>query len=138
MSEKILTFLERVEMNLPVTAQEVFDQAVGGVIRQGRQAGEKDPAGFIRCLYRDPEGGACALGQCIPDSMYDKGMERHSAVELNAKGWAPKSLQPHIDLLMQLQDAHDSEHRTHPGQWLRGFRVRAMEVAHEFGLYWKF
>jgi hypothetical protein len=30
MSEKILTFLERVEMNLPVQSQEVFDQAVGG------------------------------------------------------------------------------------------------------------
>jgi hypothetical protein len=138
MSEKILTFLERVEMNLPVQSQEVFDQSVGGVIRQGRQAGEKDPAGYIRCLYRDPEGGACAYGQCIPDSMYDKGMEQHNADELNSKGWVPESLKRHLPLLIELQNAHDNEHRTYPGQWLRGFEARVKDIAHEFGLVWKF
>ena len=142
MDEKTLTFLERVEMNLPVTAQEVFDQAVGGVIRQGRQSGEEDEAGFFRCLYRGPLGGACAIGQCIPDSMYQRHMEAHSADEMNNKGWVPKSLQTHMALLRELQDAHDSEsgHEMVANLWVELFKARAKKVAVEFGfgLTWNF
>jgi hypothetical protein len=135
MSEKILTFLERVEMNLPVTAQEVFDQSVGGVIRQGRQSMETPKGESVRCLYRDPQGGACALGQCIPDSMYDRGMEDNDAQGVVDGGYMPISLERHLPLLNELQSAHDGG----PGNdWLDYFKLAAKDIAHEFGLDWKF
>jgi hypothetical protein len=135
MSEKILTFLERVEMNLPVTAQEVFDQSVGGVIRQGRQSVDMTGEASVRCLYRDSQGGACALGQCIPDSMYDKGMEDNDAQGVVDGGYMPESLERHLPLLLELQNAHDTNRSN---EWLDNFKSATKDIAHEFGLDWKF
>jgi len=135
MSEKILTFLERVEMNLPVTAQEVFDQSVGGVIRQGRQSVE----GNGMCRYRDPQGGACAYGQCIPDSLYTPDMEGNTITALADGGFEiPESLVPHLCLLTELQLAHDSELEPPDSIWLDTFKVRAWHVANRHNLVWVF
>jgi hypothetical protein len=135
MSEKILTFLERVEMNLPVTAQEVFDQSVGGVIRQGRQSVE----GSGMCRYRDSQGGACAYGQCIPDSLYTPDMEgqaAHALVDVDVE--IPESLVPHLDLLIALQLAHDSEPGPADSIWLDTFKEKARNVANRYNLVWVF
>lgn len=54
--------------------QEIFDQAVGGVLRQGCRAS----AGGT-CAYRVFEEGqaplACGIGQLIPDNVYHPHME---------------------------------------------------------------
>jgi hypothetical protein len=135
MSEKILTFLERVEMNLPVTAQEVFDQSVGGVIRQGRQS----VGGDGMCLYRDSQGGACAYGQCIPDSLYTPDMEHNGITSLaDVDVEIPESLVPHLDLLEALQLAHDSDLGPFYSTWLDTFKSRAGRVANRHNLVWIF
>jgi len=51
--------------------QKLFDHVVIGLAAQGwRQAANNGS-----CMYRAPNGDKCAVGQCIPDEAYERGME---------------------------------------------------------------
>jgi hypothetical protein len=54
-----------------IDRQQIFTNAVNGIRRQGTYAGSIDRA----CMYRGPNGTACAIGHNIPDDRYRPGIE---------------------------------------------------------------
>lgn len=89
---------------MALTAQELFDATVKHLAEQGGPS--KDTQG--RCYYRWFGGHRCAAGVNIRDDEYRSEMEMISVYELDEKGLLPARLEPHIELLSQLQGAHDN------------------------------
>lgn len=94
------------------SAQQVFD----AVVRHAAQMPEKsydDEADT--CLYRNVTSkgeNACFVGALLTDAEAarvdpDKGEEPWDVKDLNDNGLLPAHLQPHVDLLMELQHVHD-------------------------------
>ena len=93
-------FREKVVRGEPVTAQEVFDVAVEGVILQGGPS-----VSGKSCVYRARNGRECAAGQLIPDKFYSERMEGNS---FGGTGCADSvTLSQHLGLISSLQSAHD-------------------------------
>lgn len=108
-----------------MTAQAVFDKIALHLITQGRPSMElrddgkwEDEAG---CLYRDPNGLACAVGCLISDDDYVEGLEHQSAEALLAPSifvsesirelrLFPKPLRtgPIAEMIKDLQVVHDN------------------------------
>lgn len=88
------------------TAQQVFDQVVTHMIKQG----ERSIANGSMCLYRGPNGLMCAAGCLISDDEYQdyfdagggEGGGNWSSMVVNQS--APDY---HKDLIIKLQRAHD-------------------------------
>lgn len=112
--------LEVLEVRMPetMTAQEVFDQAIGGVLAQGARAEDDDSQ---QCLYRkNLEDGRvlkCAAGQLVTDEELET-MRRASGTRNGAWGHLsdnrdtgsrcdPERLHAHMGLIQGLQRAHD-------------------------------
>ncbi len=57
---------------MTLTNQAVLDMAVKGLAAQGWKPSSHPIAG---CSYRGEEGRKCAIGHCIPDSMYTRDMD---------------------------------------------------------------
>ena len=101
----LVLLLEITDMSY--TNQTVFDAALMHLRIQGVASVSYPIAESLssrRCLYRDPEGNACAVGCLIPASLYDPKMEGIRAGKLGLSqlfaGVPP-------ELLNSLQDAHD-------------------------------
>ncbi len=91
-----------------MTDQEVFDKTVRHLWQQGSPATEKGI-----CYYRAPNGAKCAVGIHISDSVYSSAMETHGLTKLldvRDSVYKPQLeyLRPHLPLLCQLQNEHDS------------------------------
>ena len=93
-----------------LTKTEIINKAFDGIIKQGR----KSLASYsdTRCLYRGVEGTKCAVGQLIPDELYDGDMEEIAITEEGSALW--KALEgvgcnydSHMDLLKNIQKVHD-------------------------------
>lgn len=56
--------------------QEIFDVAIGGLIKQGAVSGDADR----KPAYRGLNGTKCPVGHMIPDAAYFPGMEGHHAM----------------------------------------------------------
>lgn len=112
-------FREKVVRGEPVTAQEVFDVVVEGVILQG--GGSFDGH---ECRYRAKNGRECGAGQAIPDELYIPFMEGRS-VHINGC-FGIRSLKPHDRLLSDLQGIHDAcvESSMRDGDKDAGFLIR--------------
>jgi hypothetical protein len=83
------------------TAQEVFDQVAGHLLRQMQCSTN---GGW--CMYRGPDGLKCAAGCLIGDDEYDiRRMEERGWDKLVSSGCVPHE---HKELIENLQDAHDS------------------------------
>jgi len=105
----------------PKTAQEIFDQVLTHLRKQGVAATVADPSneGTI-CAYRTPEGLSCAAGCLFPDSAYDPKMEgsgvaylsygepKDQATELLLTALEAGGVDKHLGLVAQLQSAHDN------------------------------
>jgi hypothetical protein len=90
------------------TNQQVFDFVATHLFAQGRQAKDIDGS----CMYRSPEGNACAVGCLIPDDMYKSEMEFRGVVRLvetaALRGYTvPDLIKDKISLLYKLQQTHD-------------------------------
>lgn len=124
-----------------MTAQEIFDTVVRGLRAQGAQS----TLGSA-CRYRDHKGRKCAVGQLIPDELYDLRMENWLATTLC--GDFPQ-LKPYLlatdlseydasNLIRSLQFAHDQADRrnrpTTDATWLECFLHRARSIAEHFHL----
>lgn len=107
--------MEQLELRFPEapptpTAQEVFDRVATHLLKQGGCATDGES-----CMYRSGNGKTCAVGCLIPDNLYDYAIEGsvvagpdtgdHLLLILKALG-----LHPHLDLLKELQNLHDSGH----------------------------
>lgn len=117
------------------TAQEVFDQVVGGIIKQGVPA--KNHIG--RCLYRTPSGLACAAGQLLTDEEVtliggpDAGSWRYMhSVKTN------KIPAKHVDLVQELQVCHDEASDKSANDmmysFMAAFKASAVACAAKFSL----
>lgn len=95
-------------------AQEIFDTVAKHLIAQGRPASVGDI-----CYYRMPDGAKCALGVLIPNECYTPEMEHNDVHWLieggrllsgeRFEGYACLAhLKPHLNLVADLQRAHDS------------------------------
>lgn len=127
--------------------QELFDKAVGGVIKQGapsiRLSGQPGPI----CCYRNGEGLKCAIGQIIPDDKYETRFDTEGLATsevLNAIGIKSDDDQ---EFLIDLQECHDnawvissqnSDKKARNESFLRNFKSSAQMVAEEYQLTWKF
>lgn len=89
--------------------QEQFMNIMVPLLKQG--VGSKKGDG---CFYRGPDGLKCAVGQIIPDAMYDLSLEGQSARDVKVAPILEK-LGYSILLCIQLQEIHDTEE---PETWL--------------------
>lgn len=98
-------------------AQEIFDTVRDHLLKQMKKSKTQGPA-VTMCLYRSPKGLACAVGCLIPDSIYSEDMEGQDIEDLLAEGsWFGDQLdhlRPHVELLMDLQEVHDTNY---PSSW---------------------
>ena len=96
-------------------AQEVFDQVVGHLRKQGAkaQSTSKVMPNDLFCVYRTKDGKSCAVGCLIRDDEYSPEMEQHPLKELLdlPDHICPSSLKerlmPNERLLARLQNCHD-------------------------------
>ena len=106
------------------TAQQVFDQAVDHLRKQGVQCAEVDGT----CLYRNGEL-KCAAGALIADDEYLPQMDRQEGdygtgwVSLIQRGLVPDT--EHTDLIVGLQSAHDDYKG--PEHWEQSFAAVAAQ-----------
>jgi len=118
-----------------MTAQEVFDKSVGGIIAQGGPS--MGPNGF--CAYRGENNCKCAVGQVMDDLYYlpeydcNEEGEGTTLSQLLRKGRVQPNLLPHTDLLIALQHRHDD---MGSGITLEDFKERAKALAVSHGLEW--
>jgi hypothetical protein len=129
-----------------VTAQEVFDVAVEGVILQGGPSIEQEVVDGVTvegqdyvCRYRSKNGRECGIGQVWPDELYHEDtLEGHTIeVLLQEAQRVPASLSPHDTLLLNIQAAHDgltSSRLTSDEDFIRGFKHKARWLANFYGL----
>lgn len=107
-------------------AQEIFDTTVLGLRKQGALA--KKDGGL--CLYFDERtGNRCAVGIHLTPEEYGQIVryENNMIMDIPTER-LPERLRPHIDLLCDLQDAHDKS------EDVDGFLEGAREVAESFGV----
>lgn len=112
-------------------AQEIFDTVWHAMKAQGRQSLN----GSGSCVYHGEDGEKCAVGCLITDEEYkvemEYGLDGYSAVsDLKAVGLLPGRLVPHLELLEDLQSAHDKAVRYFWPQFSEG----AESVAHKHNL----
>jgi hypothetical protein len=98
-SDNIHTSNGEINMN----AQEIFDKVATHLIKQGKVSVGED--GF--CAYRGNDGLMCAVGCLIPDDIYHVDMEGANADSLLSYD-LPSYFEENIDLLLRLQQNHDS------------------------------
>lgn len=108
------------------TAQEVFDQVAGHLLRQMKQCINNDLSEPV-CQYRY-NGLMCAAGCLIAEDEYTPEMEGLEWVSLVGEEFVPGN---HEALIMDLQKIHD---QWMPDNWAR----RLEQLAKEEGLEWRF
>lgn len=117
--------------------QDVFNKAVRGVINQGKPAGYRDNAvtGGFRCQYRDQQGRACAVGMLLDDETGRKAedMGIGGVEDLVKEHLLPEDLVPHLNLLVDLQQAHDNA-ADHLDTFVETFTHKAGDVARRHNL----
>jgi hypothetical protein len=107
-----------------LTRQEIFDKAVGGVIKQGARSVE-DGA----CVYRTEDGRKCVVGQLIDDAHYHPSLEgRRAGYPSVIAALKQSGVDGAGALLAALQDAHDN------ARGLNGFKQHARLIAAHYNL----
>ena len=91
-----------------ITAQELFDNALHGVLKQGGQSFDKKKG----CVYRDPSGRRCGIGHSIPDAEYSSNFEGVPVINMwalcSSEQPVTRYISRHLRVLAQsLQRAHD-------------------------------
>lgn len=107
-----------------ITAQELFDQVVLAVVKQGRASVTEQGM----CMYRGPGGLKCAVGHVLRDDELQLDEEGFTVLGLPL----PKRLKPHRGLLRELQLAHDAH--AHRQTFLSEFIRDARAVSEEHNL----
>lgn len=90
-----------------MTPQEIFNKSYLGLLKQGCKAAEDDYGNG--CMYRTPEGHACAVGLLIDDETaeeWDHYGGVKSVIEKLGND-APEWLVDNQRLLCEMQSAHD-------------------------------
>lgn len=130
-----------------MTPQEVFDRAVGGVLRQGRPAWLDGGDQGNGCVYRMHIGGIelrCAIGHVLTDDelarLEHAGHLTHTIRQIldapEGEIEVPAVMLDHQRLVVALQNAHDVSVLSPPmgKSFLDQFKERARGVARAFRL----
>jgi hypothetical protein len=159
-SKQERTMIVAKELDLSqASEQDVFDFVVMALIQQGHASVRSSSP--TSCLYREtvtsdgaegPGLGRCAAGHLIADSEYTPEMDQTDTIysvlntfkHVGIAKWAnPSGLDtlgagntPRIRFLRSLQQAHDLAVNADgiATAWLAAFRIRARQVAKEYGL----
>jgi hypothetical protein len=113
-----------------VTAQEILNRTWRRFItRRSKQSIDDDG----NCVYRSPEGRACAVGMHVTDAeCRDWDRSNNSTIDaIAARGQLPRRLEAHRALLSDLQAAHDGWDSEYDGEERRRSLI---EVADAHGL----
>lgn len=113
------------------TTQQIFDQSVGGIITQGCKS--LSNCGDA-CMYRSPQGNACAAGQLLSDdeaSLADNLPYSTSWECVVLKGIAANR---HSHLITGLQGAHDSCKHVTGESFVTEFKNHARRVGIKYAL----
>ncbi len=100
-----------------MTLQEIYDKAVGGVLKQGCRSVDEGAS----CVLRDENGSACAIGHLLKDEDYNSGLEMEAWMDgaENAQEFAKRDLgkileknigpigDREFEMMNRLQIAHD-------------------------------
>lgn len=121
--------------------QEVFNEVADHLARQKRAstAHMAMPAGYSSaCLYRTPEGLACAVGALIPNEEYSPTFERCTATTiLRTASKHPETYPtlaqyvPFTTMLHDLQEVHDTTTSADIAAW---WKAGLIEVAMKHSL----
>lgn len=116
------------------TNQELFDQSVSGLLRQGKPAIDAEGG----CKYLAKDGCKCAVGQLIPPECYTSKAEGVAVRTAETTRPVLKTMlacsrigEDSYELLRSLQTIHDS---VKPIFWKGRFK----QIAENFNLSWKF
>lgn len=116
-----------------MTAQEVFDKVIKGLIEQGQKSFSQH-----KCFYRlETDNGClkCAVGLLIPDDEYDEKMETKVVAAIyefdSLSEETRELLETHLDLLGDMQYIHDFREVE---EWPISFK----NLANQLDLDWKF
>jgi len=115
-----------------MTAQEVFDTAVLGVLSQGKPSINHTGD----CMYRGPNGLKCAAGHVLKDQDYKRHFDINnlSIYSLSDRIETPYYVKDNKILLSRLQRVHDSKTLGDNSVWLKSFRTKARRIAKDFDL----
>jgi len=100
-----------------LTHQQVFDKSARHLMLQKRRSVVLHKDLGIICAYRGQNNLMCAIGPFIPDEKYTTALEGHSVRAFFNDYGSARDLKncfvgladEHLDLLVELQDAHDFE-----------------------------
>lgn len=104
-------------MSEVLTHQQVFDKSARHLMQQRRRSVVLHKDLGIICAYRGQNNLMCAIGPFIPDEEYTTALEGYSVPAVFGDyGFAQRFkncfvglADEHLDLLTELQDAHDFE-----------------------------
>lgn len=124
-----------------MNAQEIFDTAAIGVIRQGKPS----LSNMGNCAYRGKDGTKCAAGFLLSDEVYDPSMDCSSddgdstdweATVKRFRSRLPDHLIEHHDLIKNLQTAHDTADYSCQPAFIRTFRsaLHHIAVSHDLSM----
>lgn len=122
-----------------MTMQDLFDRAVGGVLKQGAPSVERRTG---RCLYRGPHSTCCAAGHLIDDTHYKSHFEGDIVTTFDILDAIEKSIpglkigQQERYLIENLQTSHDAAARQN--DFVSFFTARVKELALRYQLGWNF
>lgn len=114
--------------------QAVFNKAARQIIKQGGWSADVDGS----CLYRGTDGSRCAIGACIPNSLYSKKLEGLGAADLPKRILAmllPRDTK-RATFLTELQFTHDGNVTCAGGGrvFLRRWKRQMRDLAAQYGL----
>lgn len=116
---------------MTASKQQIFDQACAGVLRQGCASMVMDAF----CAYRGYNGTKCAIGHCIPDDLYQPGMENKAPEQLlRDYPELTKILGKDIHFLYALQRCHDQASNLSDDSFRTVFKRKARDLAAEYSL----
>lgn len=109
-----------------MTAQEAFTKCVTGLAAQEWVRSVQ----YGTCLYRGPKGLKCAVGQLIPDNVYDWHWDTNDGIASNTLKVIADTINAPINILRSMQVLHDSNHTP------REMRLEFQRFAKIMGLEW--
>lgn len=120
--------------NDKLTAQEIFNTVRDKMRAQGEPAFEGSA-----CRMRTTDGLRCAYGCLLTDEEVET-MPNFGVERLHEKGALPERFVPHIQLLKELQNAHDGAafgynfEGMDSTKWIDRFEASLVKIANRFNL----
>lgn len=122
--------------------QEIFDNAVRGVVEQGKPSMRDGGYGNDICAYRSDDGSSrCALGWSIPDEKYSGELMEGSTPGISYSEGpnlvacsVEATTQEDIQFLTDIQQCHDNFHCAKPELFVPMFIAGMTHVAAKYGL----